>query len=66
MVTSHPEDWEDGLPIEIEEFLAHLTSERGRARNTVAAYRRDLAAYVRHLSERGATPLGASRTDIEE
>ena len=66
MVTSHPEDWEDGLPIEVEEFLAHLTSKRGRTRNTVAAYRRDLTAYVRHLSERGATPLGASRTDIEE
>ena len=30
------------LPIEVEEFLAWMVSERGRAANTVAAYRRDL------------------------
>jgi integrase/recombinase XerD len=33
------------LPLEAEEFLVWLSSERGRARNTIAAYRRDLLAY---------------------
>ena len=51
--------------MEIEEFLAHLVSERGRARNTVSAYRRDLASYSVHLSDRGRTPLDGDRGDIE-
>ena len=33
------------LPIEAEEFLAWLASERGRSANTLAAYRRDLTGY---------------------
>lgn len=33
------------LPFEIEEFLSWLATERGRSRNTLAAYRRDLAQY---------------------
>lgn len=66
MVTSTTERGGDGLPLEVEEFLAHLSSERGRARNTVAAYRRDLRAYTEFLTARGATPLDASRSDIEE
>ena len=32
------------LPLEAEEFLVWLASERGRARNTIEAYRRDLVA----------------------
>ncbi len=47
----------DELPLEIEEFLVWMTSERGRSRNTVQAYRRDLRAYHRWLAERGFTPL---------
>ena len=43
------------LPIEAEEFLSWLLSERGRAANTLAAYRRDLLAYARWLTERGLT-----------
>jgi integrase/recombinase XerD len=34
------------LPLDAEEYLAWLTSERGRSANTLAAYRRDLEAYV--------------------
>ena len=34
-----------------EEFLSWLAVEQGRARNTLAAYRRDLAAYERFLTE---------------
>jgi integrase/recombinase XerD len=43
------------LPLEIEEFLSWLLSERGRAANTLAAYRRDLTAYAEWLRERALT-----------
>ena len=39
------------LPLEVEEFLSWLVAERGRAANTIAAYRRDLATYHRWLTE---------------
>ncbi|MGA0358018.1 MAG: site-specific tyrosine recombinase [Ilumatobacteraceae bacterium] len=65
MATSSAELADAGLPLEIEEFLAYLVSERGRARNTVAAYRRDLTGYASHLQRRGRTPLDADRSDIE-
>src|SRR5690606_2306051 len=41
------------LPLEVEEFLTWLSAERGRAANTVAAYRRDLRAYHLWLHEQG-------------
>lgn len=44
------------LPIEVEEYLSWLVSERGRSGNTVAAYRRDLRAYCAWL---GGRRLGA-------
>lgn len=37
----------------IGRYLDHLRAERGLARNTVAAYRRDLALYASYLQERG-------------
>ena len=46
------------LPLEVEEFLSWLVAERGRAANTIAAYRRDLAAYHRWLTEH-ATSLAS-------
>jgi integrase/recombinase XerD len=46
------------LPLEVEEFLSWLVAERGRSANTIAAYRRDLAAYHRWLTEH-ATSLAA-------
>jgi integrase/recombinase XerD len=45
------------LPLEAEEFLVWLSSERGRSRNTVSAYRRDLLAYETWLRARGRTVL---------
>jgi integrase/recombinase XerD len=42
----------DEIPVEIEEFLSWLLSERGRAANTLAAYRRDLTAYAEWLHTR--------------
>jgi integrase/recombinase XerD len=41
------------LPLQVEEFLTWLQVERGRARNTLAAYRADLRGFVTWLHERG-------------
>ncbi len=46
---------DDELPIEVEEFLSFLVTERGRAANTIAAYRRDLSAYTRWLTTHGTS-----------
>jgi integrase/recombinase XerD len=40
------------LPLEVEEYLSWLAVERGRAVNTLAAYRRDLVAYMGWLGDR--------------
>ena len=37
----------------IDDYLDHLTSERGVARNTMEAYARDLAAFAGFLARRG-------------
>jgi integrase/recombinase XerD len=52
------------LPLEAEEFLVWLTSERGRARNTIQAYRRDLTAYEVWLEQRGTTLLTVTTHDL--
>ena len=53
------------LPIGVEAFLTWLDVERGRAPNTVAAYRRDLRAYWRHLRGAGAELGSVTPGDIE-
>ncbi len=53
------------LPLAAEEFLTWLTVEKGRSGNTLAAYRRDLQAYMRWLAFRGTTFDGATEGDIE-
>ena len=47
------------LSRDAEEFLSYLTVERGRAPASISAYRRDLLAYERFLSDRGVTLLEA-------
>lgn len=37
----------------VDSYLRHLTIERGMAKNTIAAYRVDLARYVDYLEQRG-------------
>jgi integrase/recombinase XerD len=50
------------LPMEAEEYLSWLAVERGRAANTLSAYRRDLTAYASWLKR----PIpDATEADIE-
>jgi integrase/recombinase XerD len=50
------------LPTECEEFLTWLQVEKGRSANTLAAYRRDLRAYVLWLGDRSI--VSASEGDL--
>jgi integrase/recombinase XerD len=52
------------LPLEAEEFLVWLSSERGRARNTIVAYRRDLVSYQRWLIKHGLTMRSVGTDDL--
>ena len=52
------------LPIEVEEFLSWMVAEKGRAPNTIAAYRRDLTGYCGWLERRGATPLAVTQRQL--
>jgi integrase/recombinase XerD len=55
------------LQRQIEAYLAHLTVERGVARNTVSAYRRDLGRYREFLTQRGVEALaGVRERDIAD
>jgi integrase/recombinase XerD len=47
-------------------FLDLLSAERGAAKNTLDAYRRDLADYLMHLSARERGPLDATTQDIRD
>ena len=48
----------------IECYLVAIAAERGAAKNTLEAYRRDLAVYIDFLARRGRTPLDAGDPDI--
>ena len=54
----------DLLPLEFEEHLSWLATEKGRARNTLDAYRRDLRGYNRWLRHRGVDVATASEDDV--
>jgi integrase/recombinase XerD len=56
----------DELPLEVEEFLVWMTSERGRSRNTVQAYRRDLRQYHAWLVDRDLNPSNVGHDDLIE
>lgn len=53
------------LPLELEDFLVWLQTERGRSANTVAAYRRDLGSYCHWLAEHGSSVLTVDRDDLD-
>ena len=55
----------DELPIEAEEFLGWMASERGRSANTLAAYRRDLTGYTGWLSASSSTLSAVDRATLD-
>lgn len=56
----------DGLPRSVDQFLDHLRVERGLARNTLDAYRRDLTFYARFLDQRAISgPSSVTTEDVE-
>lgn len=60
------DDGGDLLPLDVEEWLSWLATERGRARSTQAAYRRDARRWWSWLRQHGHTDLaGVTERDIE-
>jgi integrase/recombinase XerD len=53
------------LPLEAEEFLSWMVTERGRSANTLAAYRRDIRGYWSWLAARGATLHDVDRIALD-
>ncbi|MEL7975079.1 site-specific tyrosine recombinase XerD [Isoptericola sp. F-RaC21] len=55
------------LTAALQDYLAHLGVERGLSANTVAAYRRDLGRYARHLAATGRSGLAdVGERDVED
>jgi integrase/recombinase XerD len=52
------------LPLEVEEFLAWMLSEKGRSANTLSAYRRDLRHYCAWLADHDRSVLTVSNDDL--
>jgi integrase/recombinase XerD len=51
----------------LEGYLAHLAVERGLSANTLAAYRRDLGRYLRHLASAGRADVAdVAEADVED
>jgi integrase/recombinase XerD len=48
----------------VEAFLEMMVAERGAARNTIAAYKRDLCDYLGFLAAQGSAPSRAARPDV--
>lgn len=57
-----PQRARGALDLAVDEYLNYLAAERGLARNTLAAYGRDLAAFLDHLDRRGVTSVQATQT----
>jgi len=53
------------LSRDAEEFLSWLAVEKGRSRNTLVAYRRDLATYEAWAAEHGVEVRAATPGDLE-
>jgi integrase/recombinase XerD len=54
------------LPEAAEGLLSWLATEKGRSANTLAAYRRDLAAYVAFLRRRGLALADVTEAVVED
>jgi len=53
------------LSIGAEEYLSWLAVEKGRSRNTLLAYRRDISAWERWAATEGIDPLSAGSGAVE-
>jgi integrase/recombinase XerD len=53
------------LPLEVEEFLSWMATERGRSVNTLSAYRRDIQGYWTWLAQRGSTLQDVDRAALD-
>jgi integrase/recombinase XerD len=53
------------LPLDVEEFLSWMATERGRSANTLAAYRRDLVGYTSWLAAHGMTVHDVDRGGLD-
>jgi integrase/recombinase XerD len=53
------------IPLEVEEFLSWMVTERGRSANTLSAYRRDIHGYWSWLVRRDATLLTVDRAALD-
>ena len=63
----HIEEAPSSLAVAAGEFLDYLAVERGLARNTIAAYRRDLTTYCAYLERTGIASFeDVSRRVIED
>jgi integrase/recombinase XerD len=51
---------------EVEAFLRHLSIERGLAKNSLAAYRRDLVKYLEFLDQQAKTVLSAGPETVAD
>jgi integrase/recombinase XerD len=55
----------DELPLDVEEWLSWLATERGRAASTLEAYRRDVRGWCRWLRSRRTDLASVGEADIE-
>jgi integrase/recombinase XerD len=53
------------LPLEVEEFLSWMATERGRSANTLTAYRRDIHGYSTWLAQRNVTLHDVDRAAVD-
>ena len=49
-----------------ERFLEMMSAERGAAKNSIAAYRRDLQGWLEFLKVHGLSALGATTADVRD
>ena len=65
MPSSRTDAQDGGLQVALADYLGHLQVERGLSANTLGAYRRDLARYVRFLAQRGvADPAHVDEAEV--
>ena len=53
------------MPLVVEEFLSWMLTERGRAANTLAAYRRDLERYCSWLQAQSLDLAAVAMGDLD-